>query len=200
MGLPKSGTTFLQRSLAANAEALGDRGVLYPAGHDEMFRAALDVRGSHKAWGRRRSDVEGAWDDLCVRARSHTGTTLLSHELLAGACRRQVVAATTMLKDLDVHVVVTARDLARQLVAEWQEGVKHGRRVTFAEYHERVSRGDGALARHFHAAQDLPAVLARWGHDLPADHVHVVVGEPSGADPAVLWTCLLYTSDAADEL
>ena len=187
MGLPKSGTTFLQQSLAANAEALGDRGVLYPADDELMFRAALDVRGNHKAWGRRRSEVEGAWDELCGRARAFPGTTLVSHELLAGACRRQVVAATTMLTGLDVHVVITARDLARQVVAEWQEGVKHGRQGTFAEFHARVSRGDDGLARHFHAAQDLPEVLARWGHGLPADHVHVVVGEPAGADPGRLW-------------
>lgn len=187
MGLPKSGTTFLQRSLSANAEALGDRGVLYPADDELMFRASLDVRGNHKSWGRRRSDVEGAWDQLCGRARAFRGTTVISHELLAGACRRQVAAATTMLRGLDVHVVVTARDLARQLVAEWQESVKHGRKVTFAEFHERVSRGDDGLARHFHAAQDLPETLARWGHDLPADHVHVVVGEPEGAHPDRLW-------------
>jgi hypothetical protein len=187
VGLPKSATTFLQRSLAANAEALGDRGVQYPAGGELMFRAALDVRGNHKAWGRKRSDVQGAWDELCSRARAFSGTTVVSHELLAGACRRQVVAATTMLTGLEVHVVVTARDLGRQVVAEWQEGVKHGRRGTFAEFHERVSRGDDALARHFHAAQDLPEVLARWGADLPPDRVHVVVGEPSGADPGRLW-------------
>jgi hypothetical protein len=187
VGLPKSGTTFLQRSLAGNAEALGDRGVLYPADGELMFRAALDVRGNHKAWGRRRSDVAGAWDELCGRARAFSGTTVVSHELLAGACRRQVVAATTMLTGLDVHVVVTARDLARQVVAEWQEGVKHGRCGSFADFHQRVSRGDDALARHFHAAQDLPEVLARWGADLPPDHVHLVVGEPAGADPGRLW-------------
>ena len=191
VGLPKSGTTFLQRSLEANAVALGDRGVLHPSGRvggdDLAFRAALDVRGNHKTWGRRRADVEGAWDRVCGLARAHTGTTVVSHELLASASRRQVVAATTLLKDLDLHVVVTARDLARQLVAEWQEGVKHGRTVTFAEYQQRVARGEDALARHFHAAQDLPDVLARWGHGLPPDRVHVVVAEPEGADPARLW-------------
>jgi hypothetical protein len=191
VGLPKSGTTYLQRSLEANAVALGDRGVLHPRGRvggdDLVFRAALDLRGNHKAWGRRRADVEGAWDQVCGLARTHTGTTVVSHELLAAASRRQVVAATTMLKDLDLHVVVTARDLARQLVAEWQEGLKHGRTVSFAEYQQRVARGEDALARHFHAAQDLPDVLARWGHGLPADRVHVVVAEPEGADPSRLW-------------
>ena len=75
VGLPKSGTTHLQHSLAANAEALADRGVLYPQTADDvMFRAALDVRGNHKAWGRPRSRVQGTWDLLCAQARRHTGT------------------------------------------------------------------------------------------------------------------------------
>ena len=43
--------------------------MLYPGGQERMFLAALDVRGAHKAWGRRRSEVEGAWDALCRKAR-----------------------------------------------------------------------------------------------------------------------------------
>lgn len=193
VGLPKSGTTFLQHSLAENAEALSDRGVLYPQGpRDVMFRAALDVRGNHKEWGRKRQDVEGTWDTLCREAHQHVGTTVISHELLAAACRQQVDAATSMLKGLEVHVVVTVRDLARQLVAEWQEGVKHGRRVTFEEFNARVGAGDtgrdDGLARRFYAAQDLPDVLGRWGRWLPPEQVHVLVGAPEGAGSSVLWS------------
>ena len=189
VGLPKSGTTFLQRSLAANAEALGDRGVLYPQTDDDaMFRAALDVRGNHKAWGRRRQDVEGAWDHLAARAHAHVGTTVISHEVLGAAAPRQVDRAMSMLKGLDVHVVVTARDPARQLVSEWQEGVKHGRRLSFAEFEATVRAGQDGVAQHFRSAQDLPEVLGRWGHWLPADHVHLVTGAAEGADPRLLWT------------
>jgi hypothetical protein len=191
VGLPKSGTTFLQRSLAQNAEALGDRGVLYPQTDDDvMFRAALDVRGNHKAWGRRRKEVEGAWDRLAGQAHAHVGTTVISHEILGAACRRQVDRAMSMLKGLEVHVVVTARDPARQLVSEWQEGIKHGRRLTFAEFEAGVRAGHDGVAQHFHSAQDLPAVLGRWGHWLPADQVHLVTGPPDGADPRLLWSRL----------
>jgi hypothetical protein len=189
VGLPKSGTTFLQRSLAGNAEALGDRGVLYPqTGDDVMFRAALDVRGNHKAWGRRHKDVEGAWDRLAAQAHAHPGTTVISHEVLGAAAPRQVDRAMSMLKGLDVHVVVTARDPARQLVSEWQEGVKHGRRLTFADFEAEVRTGHDGIAQHFHSAQDLPAVLGRWGHWLPADHVHLVTAAQDGADRRLLWS------------
>ncbi len=190
VGLPKSGTTFLQASLARNRAALHRGGILYPAGkQDLMFRAALDVRGNHKSWGRSRSEVVGSWDEVCRKARRHEGTTVISHELLAAAGSRQVPAAMTMLTDLDVHVVVTARDPARQAVAEWQEGIKHGRTLDFREFRDRVldesSTHDHALK--FRAAQDLPDVLARWGSAVPADHVHVVCCPPPGTDPHELW-------------
>jgi hypothetical protein len=188
VGLPRSGTSFLQRSLADNVEALGDRGVLYPqTGDDVMFRAALDVRGTHKSWGLRRRDVEGAWDHLAARAQAHVGTTVISHEALGAAAPRQVDRAMSMLKGLDVHVVVTARDPARQLVAEWQEGVQHGHRLTFADFEATVRTRHDGIAQHFRSAQDLPAVLDRWGHWLPADHVHIVTVPPDGADPRLLW-------------
>lgn len=189
VGVPKSGTTFLQAALAQNRRALREAGVLYPAGGDAMFRAALDVRGNHKAWGRNRADVEGTWDGLCRKARRHEGTTVISHELLAAASARQVASARSMLTGMDVHLVVTARDLARQMTAEWQEGVKHGRRAGFGEFHTRAMSDptEHEHARRFWAAQDLPDVLSRWASRLPAENVHVVCCPLPTAAPDLLW-------------
>ncbi|HEX4978358.1 MAG TPA: hypothetical protein VFV40_10880 [Nocardioides sp.] len=191
VGLPHSGTTFLRHALRRNAEALADRGVLHPQTADDvMLRAALDVRGTHKAWGRRRKDVAGAWDSLCATARRHGGTTIIGHELLASACSRQVDAALSMLKGLDVHLVVTARDPVRQLVAEWQDVVRHGQQVSFATFEAAVRSGEGEPAHRFAAAQSLPDVLNRWGRHLPPEQVHVVVAPPPGSPPDRLWAAL----------
>lgn len=190
VGVPKSGTTFLQSAMTRNRKALRAAGILYPeAGDEAMFRAALDVRGNHKAWGRTRSDVEGAWDRLCRKARKHEGTTVISHELLGAATSRQVAGARSMLNGLDVHVVVTARDLARQVTAEWQEGVKHGRTAAFETFRARIlsDNREHEHARRFWAAQDLPGVLSRWASRLPAENVHVVCCPPPNADPGQLW-------------
>jgi len=190
VGVPKSGTTFLQASLARNRAALRDAGVLYPAGEkDLMFRAALDVRGNHKAWGRTRAEVVGAWDEVCRKARKHNGTTVISHELLAAATSTDIDNALARLEGLEVHVVATARDLARQVTAEWQEGVKHGRTLTFDEFSQRVldAEQESDHSRRFRASQDLPEVLHRWGTDLPADRVHVLCCPPPGGDPGELW-------------
>ncbi|MGZ4428013.1 MAG: hypothetical protein ACXVW2_04935 [Nocardioidaceae bacterium] len=190
VGLPKTGTTFLQGALAEHRKALKHAGVLYPEnGKEPMFRAALDVRGNHKGWGRRRKEVEGTWDALCRKARSFDGTTLISHELLAATPARRADAALSMLRGLDVHLVVTARDPARQVTAEWQEGIKHGRKTSFADFRERILDRDldHRHGRRFWAAQDLPDVLERWGADLPPANVHVVCCPPPEADPGLLW-------------
>ena len=95
-----------------------------------------------------------------------------------------------------VDVVVTVRDLARQLPAEWQEGVKHGRRDSYPAFlRHRARRArrhvgtDAERRRHrrFWAAQDPVAVLDRWGAHLPADRVHCVVDPPPGAPSDELW-------------
>lgn len=189
VGVPKSGTTFLQDALLHRCEALRKAGVLYPGGNERMFLAALDVRGDHKAWGRTRSQVQGSWDELVRRARAHQGITVVSHELLAAASARQIAAAMTMLTGLEVHVVVTARDPARQAVAEWQEGIKHGRRLTFEEFRRRVLDGaaETDYARRFRAAHDLPDVLARWGSAVPMENVHVVTCPGPTAPGELLW-------------
>ena len=189
VGVPKSGTSFLQAALARNRKALRDSGFRYPGGREPMFRAALDVRGNHKAWGRDSADVAGSWDDLCRKARAHDGVTVISSELLAAATSRQVAAARSMLTGLEVHVVVTARDLARQLTAEWQEGIKHGRSASFEQFRERILSGARRHehARKFWASQDLPEVLARWGDLLPPECVHVVCSPSPSSDPLLLW-------------
>jgi hypothetical protein len=127
VGVHKTGTTHLQGELLRHRVALREAGVLYPGSQNRMFRAAVEVRANHHAWGLRRRDVRGAWDDLCRKARLHDGATVLSHELFAAAARRQVVAALTMLRGLDVHVVVSTPDPAStttlEALAHWGEAV-----------------------------------------------------------------------------
>jgi hypothetical protein len=88
-----------------------------------------------------------------------------------------------------VHLVVTARDPARQAVAEWQEGIKHGRRLSFEEFRRRVLEGgdETDYARRFRASHELPEVLARWGSAVPTRNVHVVTCPAPSAPSGLLW-------------
>jgi hypothetical protein len=89
-----------------------------------------------------------------------------------------------LLEPYDAHIVVTARDPARQVVADWQESVKHGRSQGFEMYLKRGGVGEGEEGKpgsNTFRAQRLPEVLDRWGGGLPADRVHVVTVPPPGA-------------------
>lgn len=198
VGLPKTGTTFLQGLLAANRDRLREHGVLYPyLRPGAMFRGAVEIRGSHAKFGLSAADVRGAWAALCESARAHEGTTILSHEVLAGATRQQVRDALEPLAGIEVHVVVTARDLGRQAVAHWQEEVKLGATYSFAELERSELRADtgpgaspddGGDRPHFWHAQDFSDCLRRWTGGLAEGRAHLVVLPRPGVPAQELWT------------
>jgi hypothetical protein len=186
VGSPKTGTTFLQEILWAHRQQLRDQGVLLPGtGFGAHFRASLDVR--HDA--RRASGPEavaGAWKKLVDEMSSWDGDSIVSHELFAAATAEQADEAVAALEGAEVHVLVTARDLVRQIPAEWQEHVKHRSTLTFTEFVDAV-RNHRPEARWFWRVQDTADVLERWGHSLSRDQVHVITVPPLGSGMGELW-------------
>ncbi len=187
VGAPKTGTTYLQDRLALNREELERHGVGYPVGpHPDMFLAALDL--IDLSWGGQREAARGEWDALMTRVQRSRGTVLLSHEILAGATSDQVRRAMADLRDAELHVVYSARDLARQIPAEWQEQLKHRYRRSFARFLARVQREDRrAGTLWFWRVQGLPDVLGRWSEGLPPERVHLVTVPRPGAPRGELW-------------
>jgi hypothetical protein len=189
VGAPKTGTTYLQDRLAKNSRSLGSHGVHIPSRAPLMstgmfhFRAALDLMGQD--WGGPAGHAEGAWEAMVRRVRRASGTVILSHEILAPAKPEHVARLKRDLADPDteLHIVYSARDLARQAPAGWQESIKQGRRWSYGRYLRRVTTGTPWFARAF----DLPTVLSTWANGLPPDQVHVVTVPPSDADPDLLW-------------
>src|SRR4051794_34675243 len=189
IGAPKTGTTYLQDRLSRNARALADLDVHFP-GRPMVspglfhFRAALDLLGQD--WGGPPGHAAGSWDALVRRVRRRSGTVIVSHEILAPATPEQVARAMRDLAGLEVHVVYSARDLARQVPAAWQESIKQGRKWTYQRFLERVETGRSWFYRAF----DLPRVLETWGSGLPRDRIHVVTVPQRGTpDPRgdLLW-------------
>jgi hypothetical protein len=187
VGAPKTGTTYLQDRLLANRPALERRGVAYPVGpFADMFPAALDL--IDRPWGGQRETVRGEWDALCSRVRRVSGRAVVSHEILAAATPDQVARVARDLGESELHVVYSARDLARQIPAEWQELVKHQSAQRFRRFLRRIQeaeRRDSDL--WFWRVQNLPDVLERWGHLTTPDRVHLVVVPHPGAAPDELW-------------
>ena len=129
VGTPKTGTSYLQDVLFRNRETLAGHGICYPADRfDAHFLAALDLM--RLPWGGLETEAVGAWDRLAAAVRECAGTSIISHEILATASRSQVGRALASLgadepDGPEVHVVLSVRDLVRQIPAEWQENVKH---------------------------------------------------------------------------
>lgn len=111
IGLPRTGAGFLDAALLEHADALEAMGVRHPAiSTEEMFRAAIEVRRDHRAWGYQRREVEGAWAEICRRAWKGRHDVVFSQELLAACTPEQIDLLLDGLHGFQVHVVVTARE------------------------------------------------------------------------------------------
>jgi hypothetical protein len=187
VGAPKTGTTYLQDRLALNATSLRRHGYRYPTGlQPDMFLAALDL--VDRPWGGLRPQAAGQWEALVRRTRRARGNAVISHEILAGARAGEARRARADLAFAELHVVYSARDVARQVAAEWQEQLKHQRKVSFRTFLEQLRESDQRRAsRWFWRVQGLPGVLERWGDGLTPAQVHVVTVPRPGGPPEELW-------------
>jgi hypothetical protein len=192
IGAPKTGSTYLQNVLFQNKDPLSAAGVLFP--YDEpaqCFFSMLDFRGI--GWGgKRASQFRGQWDAVATRVREWSGdTVLLSNELFAGARPDRIEAGLAAIQPADIHVIFTARDLARQLVSDWQEQVKHKHTVTLETFvSDLIELGRDAPAPFgelFWGTHDAAYVLERWAQFVPASNIHVVTGAHPGAPRDTLW-------------
>ncbi|MGO4255059.1 hypothetical protein [Marmoricola sp. RAF53] len=190
VGAPKTGTSFVQDLLFTERDTLRDRGILYAADRfDAHFLAALDLL--QLPWGGIEREAVGAWDRLAGQVREWDGTAIISHEILATASRAQVARAVASVDGpgTEVHVVLSARDLVRQIPAEWQENIKHRRTTPYATFLEQLRdpAREAVVARWFWGVQEVPDVLDRWGSELPRERVHLVTVPPAGAPHELLW-------------
>ncbi len=188
VGTPKTGTSHLQDVLFRNRRRLALHGIHYPAHRfDAHFLAALDLM--RLPWGGLEHEAVGAWDRLAERVRRSNGTAVVSHEILAAASRSQAVRAVESFGEAEIHLILSVRDLARQIPAEWQENVKHRSTVPYGRFLEMIQDPDrqGRIASWFWSVQELPDIIARWAPELPPERVHLVTVPPPGADPDLLW-------------
>lgn len=202
IGAPKTGTTYLQDRLGRNVKDLARHGVHVPTRGPLVspglfhFRAALDLLGQD--WGGPAGHAEGSWEAMAKRVRRLDGTVVFSHEILAPADPEPIARLKRDLAGSELHIVYSARDLARQAPAGWQESIKQGRRWSFKRYLGKVRSGKPWFARAF----DLPGVLTAWGAGLPPERIHVVTVPQThavAADPDLLWRrfCTAFGIDPA---
>lgn len=191
VGLPKSGSTYLQAVLGNNRQALREHGHVYPYVRQEgMFFAAVEMIGSADRWGLDPDEIGGTFAHLLRRGRRLGGSVVISHEIFGSASRDQAEVMGAMLTDFEVHLVVTVRDLGRTATAEWQEQVKNGNPRSFARYAEALVEHvptDPVGDHSFWRSQNLMRVLDSWHPVVEPGRIHVVTCPRSGAPPDLLW-------------
>lgn len=185
IGLPKTGTTYLQTIMWNNRDRLRELGVLLPgASAREHLWASCVVREDHKV-SRRDPKAPGSWDRLVGEVAEWPGDAVISHEFFASATTEQATRAIEALAPAEVHVVVTGRDSLGLFTASWQESVKNGGVTPINDYGRQVS-GNPLVIWNWRAL-DLGLVLDRWSQSVPPDHVHVLPLPQPGAPRELLW-------------
>lgn len=188
VGLPKTGTTYLQSILWRSRDELTSQGIsLVP--HENgtplsirltlatrnRLRKGIDPLSRRQVFEHLRNQLE----------ETSTPDVLISQEQLAAATAKQAERLFGLLSDYEIHLVVTTRSLARVVPSAWQERVKTRSVWEFGDFAAAVARRDEEVV-DFWRHHDLLDVLRRWGSTLPPERVHVVTVPPPGSGPELL--------------
>lgn len=190
VGLPKSGTSYLQQVLWASRDSLRAAGVLVPGQRrNSQTMAVWDIMG-RRPRGADLPQVAGSWSALAQAVRDWTGSrAVVSEEFLALANRAQVRRVVRSFEGAPVHVVVTVRDLARVIGGTWQQNLQKGHAWSWDKFVHAVrdpEQGKASIGAVFWLRQDVIRVLDTWETAVPRERIRVVTVPPAGSPPQLL--------------
>jgi|GEM_PF-539343 len=195
IGGPSTGTTYLQRLLAANRDELDQQGYLLPGrSWRDVVLATHDALSTAPKTDLVRA-AGGRWDQLAEEILAHRGTaTVVSMEFLCWAKPPAAERIVASLGDADVHVVLTVRDTAAVLRSQWQTNCRNGAEVPLRrliwglrQAVENESRPASRPERMVDRAMGIPRMIDTWVPLVGADRFHVVTVPRHSSDPDLLW-------------
>jgi len=190
IGLPKTGTSYLQGLLWDSRQMLAAHGVLVPGDRRAAQNHAVWDFMGRRTRGAEQPLVSGSWQAVVAEVCAWSGThAVISEEFLAFAGTRQAKRAVAAFSPAPVHVVVTVRDLARVLVGAWQQQIGQGHTWTWNEYAAAVrdpQAGPAGAGIAFWLRQDVGRVLDNWETAVPRERIHVVTVPPPGSPRELL--------------
>jgi hypothetical protein len=192
IGEPKTGTTFLQQVMWRNRAELAAQGVVLPGHHpQDHYRASQDLRDIPKLASDPAGSWTGEWEILARQAQQAPRVAVISHELFSAADPQQADRAVRSLEPAEVHVVLTVRDMASLLPAEWQETVKHrnarGWEDWLGDVIDRESVSADRRQWWFWRVHDTLGILDIWSRRVPPERVHVITTPVRGSTNGLLW-------------
>lgn len=187
VGVAKTGTTYLQRVLHAHRDQLRGAGLLYPGMRaGDQFIASIDLREQQQSKFAHLK-ATGTWDRIAAEARAFDGDAIISHETFARCSTPQIKRVMASVGG-QLHVVLTVRDLGRQVPAVWQETLKNNASTSYDEFLRDIFVNvDAGGHKFFWKPQDVRKVVRRWGRHVGIENVTVVTVPPSGAPRDELW-------------
>ncbi|QIX25603.1 hypothetical protein ncot_02600 [Nocardioides sp. JQ2195] len=186
VGLMKSGTTFIQRTLLANQAALADAGILFPGRHWRVQVSAVRDLIDHVSADANTLAPDGPWLSLVEQVRAWPGTAIISMEFLGPRTPAQVAAVVDAFSGAEIDVVVTARDLSRSITSMWTESVQNSGTLGWHDYLHAI-REDTGEGRGFWRQQRVVAIVERWMRAVGRDHFTLITVPPPGGPHGVLW-------------
>jgi hypothetical protein len=126
IGPHKTGTTYLQGSFVKMRSFLSEAGIFYPShwqdgpGHFDLFRRLKTLDQSLRS-------------EFAELNQTPSKTVLLSAEDLCGLPKESIEYLSQCIDGRQTTVVGYCRRWSELLASEWQETVKHGGFLTFAE-------------------------------------------------------------------
>ena len=148
--------------------------------HDHL-NVAHDVRKRDRS-----PEVHGALDRFAAALeRVDTPRALFTMEVAVAATPKQIKRFYAALSGFDIHVIITARDLARLIPAAWQQTVRSRSDQSFDLY-LRELLDDPDLNHVIWRRLNIAEIARRWGGSLAPDNVHIVTVPPAGAPQGLL--------------
>src|SRR4051794_5756755 len=186
IGLPKTGTTYLQTVMWADRERMRAQGVLLPGRErrDHLWTTRIIREDPNLATYDER--VRESWGVLKEEIAAWDGTALITHEFFGGASAEQAAEMVAELAPAEVHLVVTAREPVGLYSGGWQESLKNRDARTFPEFAE-AEVSESSMSVWNWRTLDLRLVLERWAPTVPAERVHVLPLPPPGSPRTLLW-------------
>ncbi|WP_231916156.1 hypothetical protein [Microbacterium karelineae] len=191
VGLPKTGTTALQRMAVRRRGQLADAGVLYPRTltkrHDHLLPAAALM-------GLKLATADGVpsidhWHDLMARMENdRERRAWISHEWISESDDEQVGRFRDELGDR-LHAVISVRHYGTILRSTWQEFLKSTMLHEFEDWIAYILTEAEApdpqtawQVEHVDLRAQQGTIVERWSRILGAENVTVIVVDPDHPD------------------
>ena len=186
VGLPKTGTSYLQGIFNHSREELAAQGLdLLPGTRRGTHHVTLKIRNEL----RRDIDPPRAFSSVRrMKAKANRAPgdrALFSHEVLGGSSPRVLQRLMNAFPGYEIHFIVTVRDQAGALTSAWQQHVK-GRGLTpmdefFRGFVSGNDKSPGRQRRHV-----IDRVLDTCSSLVPPERIHIITVPKKEAGPHVL--------------